>query len=666
MAQVLCPVVIGRDAELQALDAALTAAMAGHGRCAVIAGEPGIGKSRLAREIASRAAGRGIAVVTGRAVPQSATAPYRPFSDALLPLLRDRAVPDDPEMAPWLPALSALLPGAPGPGPAAGDVSPGVRGEAVIQLLRRLSGEGLVVVLEDLHWADPDSVALVEYLGDHLEGERLLWVLTLRSNRASAALDVARRQRGRPGIVHLSLDRLTDEDMARMVCACVPGAEADLLRRVQAAAEGVPLLAEDLLASPGLPASFTETVRERLAEFTEAQRAVIEAAAILGRHFDWELLPAASGQPAALAADTLGLAVERLLMSADGTAFRFRHALTREAVLETILPPRQRALAAAALASLDAAHPRLEGALREVAVDVAIRSGDRHRAGRLLTESGRRSLALAALATAVDTLRRAADLLEGTAEQVSAELALVEALALAGRVDEAAAAGGRVITRLGGDVSAQETRMEVHLRLAHAAVAASRWPMARHQLDAARRLAGSEPPTGVRARTAVLDAEVTFAADDPDGARRLAEGSSPGATIIRAVFAPGWKWSGDVKPLVGTESCQASHAGYLISGRFGVQMEDGPEYEFGPGDAYVVPPGHDAWVVGDEPAVGIDFAATGNALAGHAVRCPCGVEFRVASDDQLDHLVAAVRQHAGASHGHEVTAEQVLAEVTAS
>jgi predicted ATPase len=259
------------------------------------------------------------------------------------------------------------------------------------------------VVLEDLHWADPDSVALVEYLGDHLEGERLLWVLTLRSNRASTALDVARRQRGRPGIVHLSLDRLTDEDMARMVCACVPGAEADLLRRVQAAAEGVPLLAEDLLASPGLPASFTETVRERLAEFTEAQRAVIEAAAILGRHFDWELLPAASGQPAALAADTLGLAVERLLMSADGTAFRFRHALTREAVLETILPPRQRALAAAALASLDAAHPRLEGALREVAVDVAIRSGDRHRAGRLLTESGRRSLALAAPATAIDT-----------------------------------------------------------------------------------------------------------------------------------------------------------------------------------------------------------------------------------------------------------------------
>ena len=124
-----------------------------------------------------------------------------------------------------------------------------------------------------------------------------------------------------------------------MVQACIPGAAAELLRRVQASAEGVPLLVEDLLASPGLPESFTETVRERLASFSEPQRAAIEAAAILGRHFDWELLPAVSGQTAALVAQTLGLAVEQLLVSADGTAFRFRHALTREAVLDTMLPP---------------------------------------------------------------------------------------------------------------------------------------------------------------------------------------------------------------------------------------------------------------------------------------------------------------------------------------
>ena len=86
----------------------------------VITGEPGIGKSRLAVETASRAASRGIRVVTSRAVPQSATAAYRPLTDALVQLLRDRAVPDDATMEPWLPALSALLPGMAGRAPASG------------------------------------------------------------------------------------------------------------------------------------------------------------------------------------------------------------------------------------------------------------------------------------------------------------------------------------------------------------------------------------------------------------------------------------------------------------------------------------------------------------------------------------------------------------------
>ena len=525
MAQVLCPVVIGRDAELEAVDAALTAAMTGHGGCVVITGEPGIGKSRLVLETAGRAASRGIRVVTGRAVPESATAAYRPLTDALVQLLRDRAVPGDTTMEPWLPALGALLPGMAGLAPASGsaseEVSPGIRAEALIQLLRRLAPRGLVIVLEDLHWADPDTVALMEYLGEHLEGESLLCVVTLRTNRPSAALEVARRQRGRPGVLQLGLDRLSDEDMARMVHACIPGAEAELLRRVQASAEGIPLLVEDLLASPGLPESFTGTVRERLAGFSQPQRSVIEAAAILGRHFDWELLPAVSGQTAALVAETLGIAVEQLLVSADGTAFRFRHALTREALLDTMLPPRQRALASAALAVLDAAHPRLEGGLRELAVDLANRAGDRRRAGTLLSESGGQALAWGALATAIGTLRRAADLLEGIPEREQAELLLVESLALAGRVEEAAAAGGQLITRLGSE--AAELRTEVHLRLGQAAVAASRWQMARHHLGAARDLAGASPPAGVRARMGVLDAEVAFAADDLDEARLLAE-----------------------------------------------------------------------------------------------------------------------------------------------
>lgn len=159
--------------------------------------------------------------------------------------------------------------------------------------------------------------------------------------------------------------------------------------------------------------------------------------------------------------------------------------------------------------------------------------------------------------------------------------------------------------------------------------------------------------------------------DAPDERRTMEHGTLdfanlPGATIARATFQPGWRWSTDVAPLVGTDSCQIAHTGYIISGRFHVRMDDGREHDFGPGDAHVVAPGHDAWVVGDEPVVAIDFTATGSSLAGHVGRCPCGVEFRVAADDQLDHLVAAIREHASGSHGHDLTRDQILAEVSAA
>lgn len=80
-------------------------------------------------------------------------------------------------------------------------------------------------------------------------------------------------------------------------------------------------------------------------------------------------------------------------------------------------------------------------------------------------------------------------------------------------------------------------------------------------------------------------------------------------TFMRATFQPGWKWSECVKPTVGTDSCQAPHANYVISGRMCVVMDDGTQKEMGPGDFAIIPPGHDAWVLGDEPCVGIDFTA---------------------------------------------------------
>jgi mannose-6-phosphate isomerase-like protein (cupin superfamily) len=79
------------------------------------------------------------------------------------------------------------------------------------------------------------------------------------------------------------------------------------------------------------------------------------------------------------------------------------------------------------------------------------------------------------------------------------------------------------------------------------------------------------------------------------------------ATIGKATFEPGWKWSTSVKPIVKTDSCKQSHTMYVISGRMRVRMDDGSEQEFSTGDTGLVPPGHDAWVVGNEPCVAIDF-----------------------------------------------------------
>ena len=77
--------------------------------------------------------------------------------------------------------------------------------------------------------------------------------------------------------------------------------------------------------------------------------------------------------------------------------------------------------------------------------------------------------------------------------------------------------------------------------------------------------------------------------------------------VGRFTFEPGWRWSECIKPVVGTDSCQAEHLGYALAGRIQVEHEDGTTVEIGPGDAYVIAPGHEAWVVGDEQFVGVEF-----------------------------------------------------------
>jgi len=111
--------------------------------------------------------------------------------------------------------------------------------------------------------------------------------------------------------------------------------------------------------------------------------------------------------------------------------------------------------------------------------------------------------------------------------------------------------------------------------------------------------------------------------DSPDEVRNLEAGMGqvelvnvPGGVVGRATFNPGWRWSEHVKPIAGTDSCQMPHVGYQVSGRMAVRMDDGEELEFGPGDFMSIPEGHDAWVLGDEPVVAIDW----NGMANYAKR----------------------------------------------
>ena len=102
--------------------------------------------------------------------------------------------------------------------------------------------------------------------------------------------------------------------------------------------------------------------------------------------------------------------------------------------------------------------------------------------------------------------------------------------------------------------------------------------------------------------------------DSPEETRPFEEGKGKlelvnldEGPVGRATFEPGWQWSKHVKPIAGTDSCQSAHMAYFVSGRMKVVMDDGGEMDYGPGDFAIMPPGHDAWTVGDEACVVIDW-----------------------------------------------------------
>ncbi|MQA15088.1 MAG: AAA family ATPase [Pseudonocardiaceae bacterium] len=467
MVPTLCPVIVGRDSERAKLRAMLQAAAHGRGATVALLGEAGVGKTRLVRELTERAQAAGMPVLVGRAVEGAPCPALHPLVEALLAGLRSRPLSDLADLASFRPALGRLLPPLRTEQSGLVEESMPVLSEGVLRLLRALAGRsGLLLICEDMQWADVETLAVLEYLAAQLRDEPVLIVITVRRETAGQGLDLAHGLQARAGASAIELDRLDEAGVAGMVRACLDShaIPEDVLSWLSERAEGLPFLVEELLASaitsealrrdpggwsfssptrPVVPVGFADSVHRRLATAGDATDWVMRCAAVLGRVFDARLLPELAGQSRDAVAASLRRAAElQLVTRHDGVhgTHRFRHALTYEALLAD-LPGYQRSeLAGTALKIVEEAWPGLPDGWCMLAAQLAEQADDHSRAAALLLESGSRALASGALSTAQHALEQA----RGHATTDEPTLARIEQLLLRGpRAGRTVGAGRR-------------------------------------------------------------------------------------------------------------------------------------------------------------------------------------------------------------------------------
>jgi DNA-binding CsgD family transcriptional regulator len=553
MRPVLCPVVVGREGELRLLAAALDAAREGRGGAIVVSGEAGIGKTRLARSTQELAGERGMLVLAGRASAGDASTAYGPLVEALQAAPAASRPPEDRELEPYRAALGHLLPlwEAGVPAAEARLLLP----EAMLRLLRHLAADaGVLLVVEDAHWADADTLTLLDHVADHLRIERVLCLVTERSDTPGPAAEVLAGMAGRRAAVRVALGPLADDEVAAMARLALGSDEvpAPVLGALGERAEGVPFLVEEMLGAyvaageaaalagawplshrvaEDLPASYRDLVRARLATLDHRSRRVVFAGAVLGRTFDWTLLGRIARVGDADVLPALRAATKAQLITSprggDLSSFAFRHALARESVLAELLPLEVAELAQTAAETLEDAYPGLPGEWCNRAAALCVQAGDRLGASRLLLESARRAYAHGALATAESSLLRALDLVEGDymAWLGPAEL-LVAVWSAAGKTDRLVDLArslpeffGRYLAR-GSGFSAARTA-QLHLAVARAALVGGDAALADRHLSmarAARGLADEE----VRLRLESTGAQVALARGAAGEARRAA------------------------------------------------------------------------------------------------------------------------------------------------
>jgi DNA-binding SARP family transcriptional activator/DNA-binding GntR family transcriptional regulator len=359
---------VGRSDELRRLETAFEAAAAGHGGTALIVGPAGIGKTLLATEIAHRARSGGATVLSGRCIDLvGAGLPYLPVVEALRPLC------DSPHLAAVRGELRELPRLHPDlhPDLVAGDAN-GDAAESrarlfaeVLAILEHLShGDPVVLLLEDLHWADGSTLDLVAYLAHAVQDRRILVVATYRSDATHPEHEVHRLGAGlrrARTTVAVELGPLEHADIEALVTASVEHAlPADVTAAVCARAEGNPFFATELAAAAArgeheLPRALHDLLLAGVARLDADTRSLLRVVAAAGRDVPYALLTAVMQTESAIV-DGLRQAVDHHVLVADQSSgsFRFRHALFAEAVYETLLPGEREAL-----------HARLAGALTQ-------------------------------------------------------------------------------------------------------------------------------------------------------------------------------------------------------------------------------------------------------------------------------------------------------------
>jgi tetratricopeptide (TPR) repeat protein len=358
---------VGRDAELEALLAAHRAS--GHdGRLAVIEGEAGIGKSRLARELIGRVGDKGGTVLATRCHDDEAGLPYGPIVELLAEAMRSataaleelpaQRLADASLLLPELGSLRAELP------PPVSLTAPGARARLLEGIAASLGAachgpEPGLLFVDDVHAADEATLDVLGYLGRRLRGRRLLLAVSWRSEGVPPGHRLRRlaTELSRDGAATVvALGRLDQEEVAALVRQARPDTRPELERRVFIESEGLPLFVAEYLAALGagddaaadsIPAEMRSLLGARLGGLAAMARQMLETAAVIGRSFELDTVRAASGRSDEEAVEGLdelvGSGLVRELSAAE-PAYDFTHDKLRELVYDEITLARRRLL----------------------------------------------------------------------------------------------------------------------------------------------------------------------------------------------------------------------------------------------------------------------------------------------------------------------------------